>query len=145
MGQSGRKSKATFLSQSSPACTQAFCTCSHADTHHPGGRSFIPSRTCEPGCCGFQFYRCVTPHLCIHTINLCWDVSVRLLSKNHSETFVLFETATLRSKKRSGRRSRTSPPSQNPLLPPRPQPSSCRSPGSKMLARRPPSDSNLHP
>lgn len=54
----------------------------------------------------------------------------------------LLSTVTLRSRKPSGRRSLTSPPSQNPLQRRQLQPSSFRSPGSKMPARQPPSDSS---
>uniref|UniRef100_A0A3B4BFZ6 Zinc finger C4H2-type containing n=1 Tax=Periophthalmus magnuspinnatus TaxID=409849 RepID=A0A3B4BFZ6_9GOBI len=57
--------------------------------------------------------------------------------------FVCLCAVTLRSKRQSGRRSRTSPLSQNPSPRQRPPRNSSRSPGSKTHARPPPSDSSL--
>lgn len=54
-------------------------------------------------------------------------------------------TVTLRSRKPSGRRSLTSPPSQNPSLRPPPRHSSSRCHGSRMRGRRPRSDNSPHP
>ena len=57
----------------------------------------------------------------------------------------LLWTVTLRSRKRSGKRSHTSLPSQSPLLLQRQLLSSSRCHGNKTPGRQPPLDSSLHP
>lgn len=152
LSQSGIKSKAEFLSQPSPG---------HTHTHLHGCRQ-TPSQwlyfysECVSFECHVQYKSPFCIRLCRSSSlntqgtwdNLNYDMIHELWMRiaTASQVFLLssLSTVTLRSKKPSGRRSRMSPPSQSPSLPLRRQHSSFRCPGSKMHARRPPSDSSRH-